>query len=114
MKKIAHGILLYTYKTYVTTPKLLRKRDEKEKTQSYQNFISSYTIFKTMPSRQGMRIIRRIQLSYHKSLAVDTGFIRITSGANNKEQQNYILDKIKFYAINRNVSRLFFSENLVI
>jgi len=59
-----------TYKTYVTTPRLLEKEREKKIRLTQKNW-----------KLIAPKITETQKLLYHKSLAVDTGFILITSGA---------------------------------
>ena len=70
-----------TYKTYVTTPRLLKKEREKKEVlfKSHVDKINTKNWKLIAP-----KISETQKLLYHKSLAVDTGFILITSGAKDR------------------------------
>ena len=68
-----------TYKTYVTTPRLLEKERGKKKV-PFKNHVDKINTQKNW-KLIALKITETQKLLYHKSLAVDTGFILITSGA---------------------------------
>ena len=68
-----------TYKTYVTTPRLLEKEREKKKV-SFKSHVDKINTKKNW-KLIAPKITETQKLLYQKSLAVDTGFILITSGA---------------------------------
>ena len=69
-----------TYKTYVTTPRLLEKEREKKKV-SFKSHVDKINTQNKNWKLIALKITETQKLLYHKSLAVDTGFILMTSGA---------------------------------